>query len=115
MSGPATPAEGLQQERTTIAWRRTSLSLAVAALVVSRLAIEDSAPVLVVAGGAVMIIAVWTGLTKLRRGRWATASQSEPEFELMLRDGRLPLAVAAVAGGLCVVTLALSLGDLCAL
>jgi uncharacterized membrane protein YidH (DUF202 family) len=110
MSGPTSPTDGLQQERTTIAWRRTSLSLAVAALVVGRLAIEASAPVLIVAGSAAMIIALWSGLVTMRRGRWATASQSEPEFQLMLRDGRLPLAVALVAGGLCVIALALSLG-----
>lgn len=93
-----------------IAWRRTSLSLAVAALVVSRLAVEDSVPVSTVVGAAAMIIVLWAGLVRTRRGRWATVSQSEPEFQLMLRDGRLPLAVAAVAGGLCVIVLALSLG-----
>lgn len=93
-----------------LAWRRTSLSLAVAALIISRLAIAEAAPVLMVGGVATAALALWLGLICLRRGRWSATSCSEPEFESMLRDGKLPLAVSAVAGSLCLVVLALSLG-----
>lgn len=92
---------GLQQERTTLAWRRSSLSFGVVALLVARVALLDGAPALgavsLLAGGASLWVAV-VGV----RGRWTTPSPVEPGYTV-LRNGTLPLAVTAVAVVLCVV------------
>ncbi|KQZ74871.1 MULTISPECIES: DUF202 domain-containing protein [unclassified Nocardioides] len=106
----STRAPGLQQERTLLAWRRSGLSLFVAALVISRIALVESAPVLFVGGAAGAVLALWVAASALRRGRWSVRSKAEPEFVLLLRDGMLPLAVSVVAGGLCLVVLALCAG-----
>jgi hypothetical protein len=92
---------GLQQERTTLAWRRSSLSFAIVALLVARVALLDDAPVLgavsLLAGGASLGVAV-LGV----RGRWTMPSPAEPGYTV-LRNGTLPLAVTGIAVVLCVV------------
>lgn len=92
-----------------LAWRRSSLSFFVAGLLIARFAILDSTPVVVVVCVAAAATALWLGATSLRRGRWSAPSQREPDFEFLLRDGSLPALLATVAGGLCLVVLALSL------
>lgn len=93
-----------------LAWRRSTLSLCAATLIISRLAIEDALPAFAVGGFAAVVLAVWMGAFALRRGRWSQPSLDEPEFEFLLRDGRLPAAMALVAAGLCGVVAVLALG-----
>lgn len=92
-----------------LAWRRTTLSLFVAALIISRLAVEDSAPFMVVIGSAAAIVSLWIAATSLRRRRWSAPSLREPQFELLLRDAKLPAFLVGIAGSLCLVELTLAL------
>lgn len=90
---------GLQVERTLLAWRRTTLSLAIATLVIARLtfvSVGASAlvPVLLIGAGL-----LWVGVVLLRRR--GVAHPEDPYFDSMLPDGRLPLVVAAIAAALC--------------
>ena len=89
----------MQVERTLLAWRRTTLALAIATLVVARLtflSVGASAlvPLLLVVAGL-----LWVGVVLLRR-RGVTHPQ-EPSFDSMLPDGRLPLVVSGIAAALC--------------
>ena len=93
-----------------LAWRRSSLSLTVAALIIGRLALEDSADVIAVASAGTAVVSLWALLASFRGGRWSAVSGSEPEFDYLLRDGVLPAAIATVAGSLCLIELALSVG-----
>ena len=91
---------GLQVERTVLAWRRTTLSLAVATLVISRLTFTSVGastvvPTLLVGAGL-----LWVGVV-LRRRRGVVHPQ-DPYFDSLLPDGRLPLVVALIAAALCV-------------
>jgi uncharacterized membrane protein YidH (DUF202 family) len=91
---------GLQVERTILAWRRTTLALAIATLVISRLtftSVGASAlvPMLLVGAGL-----LWVGVVLSRRR--GVPHGEDPYFDSLLPDGRLPLAVAAIAAALCV-------------
>jgi uncharacterized membrane protein YidH (DUF202 family) len=91
---------GLQVERTILAWRRTTLALAIATLVISRLtftSVGASAlvPMLLVGAGL-----LWVGVVLSRRR--GVPHAEDPYFDSLLPDGRLPLAVAAIAAALCV-------------
>ena len=91
---------GLQVERTLLAWRRTTLALTIATLVVARLTVSSVGasalvPALLVGAGL-----LWEAVILVRR-RGVSHAQ-EPYFDSMLPDGRLPLAVALIAAGLCV-------------
>lgn len=108
MTSPHRP--GLQQERTMLAWRRSTLSFFVVALLVSRVAVEASASAIVVLTLVAAAFSAWLTLMSLRGGRWSGPSIVEPEFELLLRDGRLPALVAVVASLLCLVVAAIGLG-----
>ena len=92
-----------------LAWRRTSLSVLVAALLISRLALEESTRGIVVVGLAVVVVAFWAVLVTFRGGRASVASTQEPEFVFLLRDGVLPAAIAVGIGVLCLVELALAI------
>lgn len=90
---------GLQQERTSLAWRRTTTAFLVAGLVLARLALEESVPVAVltlIASSAAgwLVVAAW------RDRRWAP-DPARVGFRLV-RDGRLPAFASAVCAGLCV-------------
>lgn len=93
-----------------LAWRRSTLSFFVVALLVSRVAVEASASVLVILSLVIAAFSVWLALRSLRGGRWSGPSTVEPEFELLLRDGRLPALVAVVASLLCLLVAAIGLG-----
>jgi uncharacterized membrane protein YidH (DUF202 family) len=91
---------GLQVERTVLAWRRTTLALAIATLVVARLtfmSVGASAlvPMLLLAAGL-----LWVGVLLARRR--GVAHDEDPYFDSLLPDGRLPAAVALIAAALCV-------------
>lgn len=93
-----------------LAWRRSTLSFFVVALLVSRLAVEASAPTIVVLSLASAAFSAWLALMSLRGGRWSAPSIVEPGFELLLRDGRLPAFVVVVASLLCLAVVAIGLG-----
>lgn len=90
---------GLQQERTRLAWRRTTLALAVATLIIGRLTFTTVGlpvilPVVVATAGALWV------LVTLSRRRGAE-HPLEPSFSTLLRDGRLPAVVAGITVMLC--------------
>lgn len=92
---------GMQQERTTLAWRRTGLALLVGALTIGRLTLEVLGPVVVVATVFSVALALHVVADSLRRGRLAHAHPDDPRFSV-LRDGRV---VAAVSLGLVLLAL----------
>ncbi|WP_222706355.1 DUF202 domain-containing protein [Aeromicrobium terrae] len=106
------PPPGAQQERTMLAWRRTTLSYVVVELFVAKVALDDGASGAVVLSAGCVVFALWLVLTYLRRGPWTAASVAEPRFALLLRDGRLPALVSVVAGAsaVAVTVLAVSAG-----
>ncbi|MGH3360633.1 MAG: DUF202 domain-containing protein [Nocardioidaceae bacterium] len=93
-----TPARGeprgAQNERTSLAWSRTALSVVVTAAIVSRFAVESIGPVALLAVVAAVPVSTWLVLTSRHRYRrrldWTTR---EP---LRIRDGRFEFAVAGV-------------------
>lgn len=90
---------GLQVERTVLAWRRTTLALAIATLVISRLtfiSVGASAlvPMLLIGAGL-----LWVGVVLTRRR--GVAHPEDPYFDSLLPDGRLPLVVALITAALC--------------
>lgn len=97
---------GLQQERTTLAWRRTGLALAVAALVVGRLTATDLGPMAVVLTAAAAVASAWVAIVTLRRRRLAGVSSTDSTFGSVPHDGKAPAAVAAVIGVLCLLEVA---------
>lgn len=91
---------GLQQERTTLAWRRSSLAVTALAVLVGRVAVADGPPAVV----ALSVLAGGAGLWLVVRGlrsRWTIASPAEPAY-LVLRDAVLPLVISVAAMALCV-------------
>lgn len=102
-AGPAAD-NGLQRERTTLAWRRTGLALIVAALVIGRLSAQETGPAAVVPivfGVVVVAVAlVWT----LREGP-RDGSGGVSAFDSVLTDGRLPASLSLLAVLLCLVEL----------
>jgi len=97
--GEALRDPGLQPERTALAWRRTTLALAIATLIIGRLTFTSLGasafvPALRVGAGALWVVSI----VVRRRG---VEHVDEPHFDSMLPDGRLPCAVATVAGALC--------------
>lgn len=90
---------GLQVERTLLAWRRTTLALTIATLVIARLTFQSVGasalvPLLLVGAGL-----LWVGVVLVRRR--GVTHPDDPYFDSMLPDGRLPLIVAAIAAALC--------------
>jgi MoxR-like ATPase len=60
---------GMQQERTTLAWRRTGLSLLVGSLTIGRLTFDTVGLVVVLATAITAALAVWVIVTALRSRR----------------------------------------------
>lgn len=88
---------GAQQERTTLAWRRTGLTLVVGALTIGRLGVESLGPVVVVPTILAVTLAGWVAAHALRTRRLARPHPGEPAFSV-LADGRLPAVLAVVLG-----------------
>lgn len=93
---PQPADDGLQQERTTLAWRRTGLSVAIAALVIGRLTATALGPTAVVLTALGATGAAWMTIATLRRGRFAAGSSVETAFDSVLADGRAPALLASV-------------------
>lgn len=91
---------GLQAERTELAWRRTTLSLAIGSIVAMRIlpAILDH-PLWVIPGvlGLVAAGIIWAA-SRHRYTRVSGATLEHGE-RAVLPDGRLPLLVASTAFG----------------
>jgi uncharacterized membrane protein YidH (DUF202 family) len=98
---------GLQQERTALSWRRTSLALGVLSLLIARVALEDADAAPAALSVAAVGGALWLVVATLRH-RWTITSPTDPDLAV-LRDGRLPLAVVAIVMILCVAVALLAL------
>lgn len=87
-------AHGAQNERTSLAWSRTALSVVVTAAIVSRLAVESIGPAALLAVVAALPVSIWLVLASRRRYRrrldWTERAP------LLIRDGRFEFAVSAV-------------------
>ena len=88
---------GLQQERTTLAWRRTGLALLVASLAIGRLTLESLGPVVVLPTVVAAAVAAWVVAESVRARRMSRRHPHEPDFSV-LAGGRLPALVAVVVG-----------------
>jgi Domain of unknown function (DUF202) len=87
------------QERTALAWRRTGLALLVGSLTIGRLTLDTLGPAVVLPTVLGVAVAGWVLLEALRSRRLARAHPGEPAFSV-LADGRLPVVVAGLVGGL---------------
>ncbi|AKU14885.1 DUF202 domain-containing protein [Luteipulveratus mongoliensis] len=105
-SGHAIPDRGMQAERTALAWRRTSLSVAVASLGALRVGAVAGAPIALVVGGFGLLWSAALGLSARTRGRDAlarmraaagtTCADCPPAAPL---DGAQGVHIAAAAAG----------------
>jgi putative membrane protein len=87
--------EGLQVERTALAWRRTSLALAVAAVGVGRLAAPVIGAVAIALAGLGLLQALTVSVNARRRYRLAHRSLTSRGDLADLRQGGLPIAALA--------------------
>ena len=87
------------QERTALAWRRTGLALLVGSLTIGRLTLDALGPAVVVPTVIGVALAAWVLLQALRSRRLARPHPEQPTFSV-LADGRLPVVVAGLVGGL---------------
>lgn len=90
---------GMQQERTTLAWRRTGLALLVGTLTIGRLTLDSLGVAVVLPTVLVAVLAAYVVADTLRQRRLALVHPDDPRFSV-LRDGRLVAAVAVVVGAL---------------
>lgn len=89
---------GLQPERTELAWRRTTLAIAVGSLVAMRLLPEVLGHVLwIIPGVAGLIVSGWIWLRARRRYARVSASAIAHGDRAIAPDGRLPLVLAGFA------------------
>ena len=97
-SPPASDATA-PQERTVLAWRRTGLALLVGALTIGRLTLDTLGPAVVLPTVIAATLAGWVLVEALRARRLARPHPDQPAFSV-LADGRLPVVVAGLVGGL---------------
>jgi putative membrane protein len=96
---PPAPDATAPQERTTLAWRRTGLALLVGSLTIGRLTLDTLGPAVVVPTALGAVLAGWVTVVSLRGRRMARPHPDQPTFSV-LADGRLPVVVAGLVGGL---------------
>lgn len=92
---------GMQQERTTLAWRRTGLALVVGSLTIGRLTLDSLGPLVVVPTVLTTAMALYVVADSLRQRRLALEHPEDPRFSVM-RDARLVAVTALVIGILAV-------------
>ncbi|UYM07787.1 DUF202 domain-containing protein [Solicola gregarius] len=85
---------GTQNERTSLAWSRTALSVVVTAAIVSRLAVESIGPIALVSVAAAVPVSI--ALVLGSRRRYRRRMDWTERAPLRIRDGRFEFAVAAV-------------------
>ncbi|WP_171058232.1 DUF202 domain-containing protein [Modestobacter altitudinis] len=90
--------DGLQAERTALAWRRTSLALAVAAAGAGRLAAPALGVLALALAGLGLVQAVAVGWGAARRYRAVRRALTSHGDLSTLRAGGLPMAALAVSG-----------------
>ena len=101
---------GLQAERTRLAWRRTGTALALAAVVLGRLALPTLGYAALVAAAVVLACIGWMLLAASRRTRLSTPPGADPRLaDSILRDGTAPTLVTAVVVALAALELAAGL------
>ncbi len=88
---------GMQQERTTLAWRRTGLALLVGSLTIGRLTLDSLGSAVVIPTVITASLALYVLADTLRQHRLAHVHPEEPGFSV-LRDGRLVVVVSTVIG-----------------
>ncbi|MGY1710803.1 DUF202 domain-containing protein [Geodermatophilus sp. SYSU D00758] len=100
MSGPPGPVfdAGLQAERTALAWRRTALSVAVAAVAAERLAAPALGALSLVVAGAGLAQAVVVAEISWRRYRVVHRSLTRRGDLTGVRTAGLPMAALACSG-----------------
>ncbi|WP_329122471.1 DUF202 domain-containing protein [Streptomyces sp. NBC_01353] len=79
MTEPATPARdpGLQPERTRLAWRRTTLTYTIAAVLAAKSVIRDEITAAGVAGAALAVLA-WLGFLAVAHRRIQALDAARP-------------------------------------
>jgi putative membrane protein len=92
--------DGLQAERTALAWRRTSLALGVAAVGAGRLAAPTLGVLAYTLAGIGMVQAASVGYRAARRYRAIHRSLTSHGNLSAVRAGGLPMAVLAVSGAI---------------
>jgi putative membrane protein len=100
VSGPPAHDPGLQAERTALAWRRTSLALAVAAIGAGRLAAPTLGALALALAGVGLVQAVAVGYRAARRYRTVHRSLTARGDLSAVRTGGLPMAALAVGGAI---------------
>ncbi|WP_328539622.1 DUF202 domain-containing protein [Streptomyces sp. NBC_00344] len=85
---------GLQPERTRLAWRRTTLSFAVAALLAGRQALHERTTARDIAVGAVCVL-IWLSFLSVAHHRMRTVGDT-PEPRTMAVRGALLAAACPV-------------------
>lgn len=98
---------GLAQERTWLAWRRTTAACVVLTLVVVRVSWIGGPAVLGLPALVLLATAAWMVVSVLRRRRWTTTALGDVSYEIV-GDGRVPASVALVAGVVAVVVVLLA-------
>lgn len=103
----STERPGSQQDRTWLAWRRTTAGLLVIVLVLTRDAVLQPGWVAAVPVVALLAVAATLCVAFLRAHAWRSVSARDPDVTLV-RDGRVPAAVAVAVGAVAVVVVLVS-------
>lgn len=93
--------DGLQQERTALAWRRSALGFVLVSVLIMRAGVVAEQPVIVALSLAVVPVALLVFWLTYRTRPWRRASAAPPRDLAVLTDGRLPALITGVAIALC--------------